>query len=43
MAQLLRIYPSAFEFSAVSLKLCSVFLVGMMYNSIVEAGFSICT
>jgi hypothetical protein len=25
------------------LKLCSVFLVGMMYNSIVEAGFSICT
>ncbi len=44
MAQLLRIYPSAFEFSAVSLKLCSVlFLVGMVYNSIVEAGFSICT
>jgi hypothetical protein len=26
------------------LKLCSVlFLVGMVYNSIVEAGFSICT
>jgi myotubularin-related protein 1/2 len=44
VAQLLRIYPSAFEFSAVSSKLCSVlFLVGIMYNSIVEAGFSICT